>query len=423
MPAQLAGGAEILSRRKRLLFVCYGGGHVRMVLPVARVLAASDAFEPVVLALTTAAPVARREPGLCVLQFKDFVTPQDEAALAHGQRLLTDLPGPVDDPEESVAYLGLSYQDLVQMQGATDAAALYSQWGRQAFLPVPTLERILRVVGPDMVVATNSPRAERAAVLAARRLGLPAVCLVDLFALDEVRWIGTADYADRVCVLNAAVRDFLLQAGRRPDQVIVTGNPAFDALADPASVQSGRDWRRAQGWQDKQVVLWASQTEPAVHPFNGLPGDPGLPARVLEQLLAWAQAGENRVLCVRPRPGEAVPALLDHERILVTGQDQPLTPLLHAVDLVVTLTSTVGLEGHLAGARLIQVQGSVFDEAMPFAAYGISDASVPLVQLVPALEGCLSLGRRRVEAPEPAAGRVAVVIREILDASLRRDFL
>lgn len=412
-----------MNRRQRLLFVCYGGGHVRMVLPVARALAAGDAFEPVVLALTTAAPVARREPGLRVLQFKDFVTPQDETALAHGQRLLQDLPGPVDDPQESAAYLGLSYQDLVQVQGEAEAAALYARWGRQAFLPVPTLERILRAVGPDMVVATNSPRAERAAVLAARRLGLPAVCLVDLFALDEVRWIGAADYADRVCVLNAAVRDFLLQAGRRPDQVVVTGNPAFDALADPASVQSGRDWRRAQGWQDKQVVLWASQTEPAVHPFNGQPGDPGLPARVLERLWAWTLASNDRVLCVRPRPGEALPALPVHDRIRVTGQEQPLAPLLHAVDLVVTLNSTVGLEGHLAGARLIQVLGSVFDEAMPLAAYGISDASVPLAQLVPELERCLSLGRRNAEMLEPAAGRVVVVIRELLGSNPRNGFL
>jgi N-acetyl sugar amidotransferase len=35
---------------------------------------------------------------------------------------------------------------------------------------------------------------------------------------------------------------------------------------------------------------------------------------------------------------------------------------------VVTLTSTVGLEGRLAGARLVQVLGSVFDDAMPLAA-------------------------------------------------------
>jgi hypothetical protein len=400
---------------KKVFFVSYGGGHIRMVVPVAEALRATGRYEPVVLALTTAAPVAR-EAGLATLQIKDFVTPQDELALAQGRRLLAGLSGVVQDPAESAAYLGLSYADLVEAHGAEQAQALYARLGRQAFLPQCMLERILRRVAPDLVVVTNSPRAERAAVLAARSLGIPSVCLVDLFALDEVQWIGSPDYADRVCVLNEAVRDFLLHAGRAPGQIVVTGNPAFDALFDPLVQREGRELREARGWRDKHVVLWASQVEPAIHPFNGQPGNPRLPAQVLEALVRWALARSDVVLCLRARPGETIVGVPNDPRVCLTGQDWRLPPLLHATDMVVTLNSTVGLEGHLVGARLIQVLGSVFDSAMPLKAYGISDESVPLPELQATLDRCVGLTRREVQAHVPAAAQVVAVIRELLDS-------
>jgi hypothetical protein len=383
-----------------------------MVLPLAQALQASGRVQVQVLGLTTAAGVVRAA-GLPLLQFKDFVQPGDEAALARG-RALTATLADVVDPEETAAYLGLSYADLEAEVGAAEAAARYARDGRQAFLPRRTLTRILRQLRPDLVVATNSPRAERAAIEAAGALAIPAVCVVDLFAIDEVRWIAQPGYASRVCVLNEAVRDFLLAAGRQPQEIIATGNPAFDALHAPELARQGAALRAAHGWQDKRVLLWPAQVEPALHPFDGTTGDPALPDRALQALVAWTLAQPDAVLCVRPRGGQALPALPAHERIVLTGQDWPLPPLLHAVDLVVTLTSTVGLEGHLAGARLVQVLGSVFDQAMPLARFGIADAAVPLEALPAALDRWSRAGRRSVQGEAGATARVLTVLSDFL---------
>lgn len=399
---------------KKVLFVCYGSGHVRMVLPVARALRDSGRAEVVVLGLTTAA-AAVRASGLPLLQFKDFIEADDAPALARGAALAAQLPQVVDR-EETIAYLGLSYADLEADAGAEEAARRYTRDARQAFLPRRTLERILRRVAPDLVVATNSPRAERAAIEAARALRIPAICIVDLFAVDEVRWIGQPGYAERVCVLNAHVRDFLLQQGRRSHEVVVTGNPAFDALHAPGLREQGAQLRAAQGWTGKRVLLWPAQVEPASHPFSGVAGDPALPDRVLRALVDWTLAQPDAVLCVRPRAGEAAPALPSDPRIVLTGQDWPLPPLLHAVDLVVTLTSTVGLEGHLCGARLVQVLGSVFDVAMPLARFGIADAAIPLPDLPSALDTFSRAGRRAPASggPEEATKRVLAVLTPFL---------
>jgi hypothetical protein len=394
---------------KKVLFVCYGSGHVRMVVPVARALEAAGSAQVQVLGLTTAAPVVRAA-GLPLLQFKDFAGPGDEAALSRGQELVAAM-GAVDDAAESRAYLGMCYADLEVDVGPQEAKRRYEQLGRQAFLPVRTLTRILHRVQPDLVVVTNSPRAERAAVMAAAQLRIPCVCMVDLFAVDEVRWIGAPDYGERVCVLNEGVREFLLAAGRRPEQVVVTGNPAFDALGDPAIAREGRALRRQQGWEGRRVVLWPSQSEPAIHPFDGSPGDPQLPARVLARLAGWLARNDDAVLCVRPRAGEPAPSLAWHDRVVLTGQDWPLPALLHAVDTVVTLTSTVGLEGHLCGARLIQVLGSVFERAMPLARFGVADAAVPLEGLEEALDRWTRKARRAVV---PSANAATPRVRDVL---------
>lgn len=398
---------------KKVLFACYGSGHVRMVVPVANALREAGLAQVQVLGLTTAAPVVRAA-GLPLVQFKDFLERGDDAALAKGRELAAAM-GPLDDPAESAAYLGLCHAELQAEVGADEARRRYAQLARQAFLPVRALERILRRLKPDLVVTTNSPRAERAAVIAARGLGIPAVCMVDLFAVDEVRWIGAADYAQKVCVLNEGVREFLVAAGRRADQVVVTGNPAFDALLDPANARQGRELRQRHGWDGRRVVLWPSQSEPAIHPFDGTPGDPRLPARVLEHLEQWVARNDDAVLCIRPRAGEPGPVLPAEGRVVITGQDWPLPPLLHAVDAVVTLTSTVGLEGHLCGARLVQVRGSVFESAMPLARFGVADAAVPLDALHPALDRWAREPRRPPgRAAEAATPRVVRVLAEFL---------
>lgn len=402
---------------KKVLFVTYGSGHVRMVVPVAKALAAAGLAEPLMLALTTAAPVVSGA-GLELLQFKNFLRvgdPADEAAVAHGLRLMRAMPGPIADPEETAAYLGLSFQELELGVGLQEAERQYQRDGRQAFLPVGTLQRIVKQLAPSLVVATNSPRAERAAIMAARSLGLPSICLVDLFCLDEVKWIGEPDYADKVCVLNQSVKHFLMNAGRTDAQVVVTGNPAFDDLTHPVHVAAGAGLREERNWSGKRVLLWPTQVEPAFHPFNGAPGDVALPELALSKLISWVLARQDCVLCVRPRAGLAPMLLPDDPRIVLTGQDVALPALLQAVDLVVTLNSTVGLEGHLAGTRVVQILGSVFDNAMPLKRYGIADDAVALDGLFAALDRCVGLPRRPSNQLEiHATTRALEVIRRFL---------
>lgn len=387
---------------KKVLLVAYGGGHVRMLVPVARLLRERGVAEPIFLGLTT----ARAEvlaAGFACLGFADFVQPGDEAALARGRELASELPSHAASFEESAAYLGLSYADLEQQHGVAAAQALYRSHGRQVFLPVRTLQRVIAAVRPDLLVATSAPRAERAAILAARREGLPSVCLVDLFAAHEIEWLREPGYADRICVLNQRVRERIVVAGRRPDEVLVTGNPAFDGLLDPEVRRRGRELRGKRGWEGRRVWLWASQPEPASHPSQPGRGDPQLPMRIARELQRIAEARPDMELVIRPHPSEGDFRIELGPRQWLSPRTENLHELLYACDGVVVLTSTVGLEAQLAGCEVVQVTGSRYTADAPYLAYGVAREAVPVEGLERALDAVSGRARGCSTGAQPAA--------------------
>ena len=182
---------------KKIVFVTYGGGHVNMLVPVIKELQRHDNLELVVLGLTTAGLVLKNN-NIPYIGFKDLLNDNDYA-LKWGKKLVrkNDAHNLVSY-KESVAYMGLSYVDLENEYGKEMAAKLYSEKGRQVFNPMNTIRRFLEEESPDLLVATNSPRAERAAINVARELGIASVCLIDLFALQAVKWIGRSGYAGRL---------------------------------------------------------------------------------------------------------------------------------------------------------------------------------------------------------------------------------
>lgn len=381
-----------------VLAVSYGGGHAALVAPVVAELRRRG-HRVTLLGLTTAYSYFR-ERGLDCLGFRDLAPLLQPDVIRLGEELACGLaPGAAVAREETVAYLGLCYRDLIDVCGEEEARARYASRGRQAFLPVATMSRVLELYQPDLVFATNSPRAEQASILAAAACRLPAVCAVDLFALQEYQWMAAPGYADRICVLNDAVRHFLHQKGRPLQDVVVTGNPAFDTLNNPEVVAKGRQIRQQRNWGRKAVtVLWASQPEPERHPFHSVKGDPLLPRRIEAELRNLVRSDDGFRLVVRYHPSEQL-EFVEQDRVFFSPASEPLHPLLHAVDVTVTMTSTVGLEAHLIGKPVVTVDSSVFTADMPYSAMGIS-LGVPSPEELSALILQLELGKKKNTFPQ-----------------------
>jgi hypothetical protein len=397
-----------------------------MVLPVAR-RAQESGHEVTLIALTTALQPALAS-GVRSIGYANLWHLAGPDARRFGERLCPAVSerDPVP-PEESIAYHGINFAELVECEGLERATARYTRDGRHAFLPVRFMKRVLQDLHPDIVIATNSPRSEQAAIVAAREVDIPAICMVDLFALQEIQWIGAPGYADRICVLNDAVRQFFIKHGRHEQEVAVTGNPAFDALGDPAARAAGRQLRATRGWNDGKLnILWASQVEPEMHPFDDRRGDPELPRKVELCLRQLVGEDERLRLVVRYHPSEQV-AFQEAPSIAFSPISEELPAVLHAVDLVVVTASTVGLEAHLAGKPVISVDMSVITPDAPYARMGISLGVESLGALAAEIKKWAGeVSRTPLSAPPAAApiqGSAADNILRVIEnlANLRRS--
>lgn len=353
----------------RVAFAAYGGGHIRALLPVVETL--RDRGDDVsLLALTTAARDAEAA-GVGCFTPKEFLEDEDfdRAIINYGQDLAADLPrNPRVSCDDTVAYLGLGYKSLVDDFGSAQAKIRYQEAGRAAFDQKELARRYISKARPDIVVATNAPRAERSVIEVARKARLPTVCVVDLMAPPSEPWLYAKGYADRICVINRFVRDRLVKGGQEASRIVITGNPSFLPLfaAKP----------RSRGPREALRVLFISQ--------ELTPIDRSHRQSVRAQMQAIAHKRGDWSVRVRHFPNEMefgwVMSPLTATKPGTTVMDD-----LANSDVVVTHGSTMGVEAAIMGIPVVQPLGSLMAERAPFHDAGLSIG----VRNVSELEGAI----------------------------------
>lgn len=227
--------------KRPILFVTYGAGHVEIVQALLPALEAAG-VSYAILALTAAIPSLQAQ-GCAALKVSDLLPPADrETVLRLGAELSQALWTPTTGIPylESCAYLGVSYLDLCREHGEPLAAALYRQRGRRSFCPIAFMETVLSALKPLAVVTTCHVRMERAAVIAANRLGIRSVRIDDLFGntLDadpdgaplQGALVPKQEWPSQICVMNRWVSTQLGQRGFPAARIHVTGQPAIAAF-------------------------------------------------------------------------------------------------------------------------------------------------------------------------------------------------
>ncbi|MDF1734455.1 MAG: hypothetical protein P1U37_04160 [Minwuia sp.] len=348
--------------QSRILFASYGASHINMQMPVMRALRRRGNIDVRILALTTAYSVAVAE-GFDTIGFRDLLQPGDDIARAHGKRLAAGLDGGLVSVEESEAYLGLNYAELEASLGPARAAATYAENGRAAFLPIQTVGRAIDEWQPDLVVTTSAPRAERSMILAAGQRGIPALALGDMFLGFEWRWMADNAFGTRVTVLGESVRRHLIEKGRDPGSVAVVGNPAFDRLVSAETIASGQLLRERLGWQDNSVIAW---TLPAVNPGDTRIAPIPDKLAILKSML---DRDPDLRLILRCHPNQKIDfGPLDH-RFHVSPRQESVHAVIHAVDVLFTEFSMVGMEAALAGKPVVT---NSTDDAIPYGSLGLT---------------------------------------------------
>lgn len=407
----------------RVLAVCYGNGHIAMVLPVLRALRSREPGIHIdLLALTTAAHEARRQ-GFTPLGYRDFAHSYDAATLLrHAAPLLADTRHPLVDPRETVAYLGINLEELERRHGY-GAARRYAQFGRAAFLPLDFMRRVFRLLSPDLLLTTNSPRSEQAAIEIAAERGVPSLCMVDLFSPEGCAFLKRRHHADVVTTLNEHGKRNLVRGAVPATRIHVTGNPAFDSLADtrPFAEDVERD-RRRLGWEQLKVILWAGNLELA-----GTGTAPaGFPLEVERRLRHYIATHPDSALVIRYHPNQLqhFEAGTPHPRIFWSNPHErhPNRDIMLA-DLVLINGSTMGLQAALAGKSVLSMDNAPSRRLSAIGESGIALGVADFEALEHALEAALEAPFRcAFSHPGPdAAGRVADLAEGLLLAHSRRS--
>ena len=360
----------------RVLGICYGGGHVNTLLPVLKALEHRGDYVSC-LALTTARKVVEAS-GIRCFGYANLMRYMPSACAgkvaAYGSRALESLgrKHSAVSAEESIAYLGWNLYELAKIESAERAWDKYEQLGRAAFHPIEPLEIMFRVEKPDIVIATNAPRSEKNSLLIAKQLGIPSVCVVDLFPFLQ-DWIINGEISSEICVVNEAISGYLEDLGVSPSRIHVTGNPNF---AEVASLVHSK--KKPKSRQAVQNILYISQPEGSVHKIKGhvdlsKSPNPALHLSTLKQVMAFTQRDSRpwRIL-VRAHPNESLEDLSKKASIFL-GEDLVLQDPLEVsvedsllqADVVVAHTSTLGVISSLCGIPTIKVFGSMYDSEVP----------------------------------------------------------
>lgn len=408
---------------KKALFVAYGGGHISMVLPVIEALKThAPDLECVLLALTTgyARAVAA---GASPLGYKDLLHIVDtEAAMQWGQQLLGGNSNPDVSEQESIAYLGINYLDLIAQHGEEGAAAVYAKEGRYGFRPLNFMRRLLDEIQPDVVVATNSPRSERAALQMAITLGIPSIGMVDLFGQEDDTYIHQIAKPDWTCVISESVKQRLVEHGFPPKRVAVTGNPAFDGLFSPVNHAVAAAFVKDLGWQGLSPILWAGQIESTSDPTSEKSDGHTFAENVETTLRDLVSIRKDLALVIRYHPSQwhTFQRLPDQERVHFSVPSQePIHPLILSAKAVVVQNSTVGLESAVAGKPVVSLEHSVaVKSSFSLAAMGVSTPCYSTKELPVILDKVLS-----EHAIQPAQftsdGRAAERVASVIAGALR----
>ena len=274
-----------------------------------------------------------------------------------------------DEANDAFRFEGVRVLDLVRPA----LGRLFRDSVSKGLLYLLAMEQLLVREGVSAVVTRNdSLLFERSSVLAARRTGVPS--LVIQHGITSRHPIWGPVYADWYAVWGKAGRDALTSFADDASTLVRTGDPR--TLRNIDEVESKKKVFATLGIRpEKKLVVYASQPFYGITRFHSLSSLETLVEReeLLRSLIDVAETLPNIQLLIKLHPMEGASqtqAWVPEMKSFPVLSDFDVRDLLAACDVLVTVSSTVGLEAMLFEKPVVTVNLTARDNLNPYAGSG-----------------------------------------------------
>ncbi len=339
---------------KRVLFVSYGSGHSKALIPVAKLLQKKKNIEVMALALT----LAKKDyvnAGIKTFSSSDLL---EDSSLEFKHIVKNFIPRNIHEDiskEDSEAYYITGFADLIRLYGFKEALEKITNKGRYSFYPIYSSTRFLQKIKPDLLVTSTCPRSELAFVNAAHKLKIKSLAISDLFLLNEENYVCKDNYADHLTVINNDIKKRILTKGCK-SEVHVLGNPNFDNLIEGKNIVNREIIKKKYNISpNKKIVLWAMSP----YEKNGnifLSNKSSLKFKDIIDCLSSENFSRNYIFLIRKNPNidfdfESIKSIKN----FIFLDELTVKEALDISDLVLVEYSTVGLQAFIYGIPVIQI--------------------------------------------------------------------
>ena len=332
---------------KKVLMVCYGGGHVRIINNIYRILKQEKNIKIVILALTKAQEFLEEKKVEYMTLKKYNKIIGDANYINLGKKIIRKLGENYVD-EESILYYFHGTIDLIKEFGENKVIEGYKKFGRRVFLPLSFIEKVIEYEKPDLVLTTNSPRTEKAALIVANKKGIPTISIEDLLGVfnkenKKIEKFFNSElykesFGNTICVLSEIAKKNIEK--RTKGNVFISGNPNFDTIFEHNQSNYFSD-------TSKTLCYLSQSTEDNLKIFKILLES--LETKIIDRLIIKLHPNEKKEKYYK----------LNSKYNNIAEFEENLYLAILKSDIVLTEYSTAGIEAILLGKHVISKKNNI----------------------------------------------------------------
>lgn len=332
---------------KKIFMVSYGGGHSKILIEIYKKIKEEISnIEVVYLGMTTSKQNLLEEKiNFKTLEDYDMVLRKEiENKFSLEEFEIEYKFNEFVSESEHELYNNICLKELLEKYDKKYVKKLLLTYGKRIYLPINNMKRILEFEKPDLIITTNAPRFERAALIAGKELKIPTMSIEDLYGepneIDiEIDFKLKKNYYSKtfgeyICVIDEIAKKKIEEQIFEKNKIYITGNPNFDKL-----VRKKAEKFEIKKNNKKKILYLAQQTEYFYE--------------IISEIERIALKKNEFIFEIKLHPNQKI-NLQKTNNFLV--KDGKLEDIILNSDLVITEYSTSGIEALILQKKVLSLQ-------------------------------------------------------------------